>query len=244
MSFLETAGSGFSIMLYGIILFFLIVLIVMIILYVLAHQKITQYEKSINNFKQQLTLEKEERVKTIEDMKIIKERLSSCQNENKECQGDLKMQKNALEMCSNKTVPIQLTSGDLTSSSLQNKKYPLSNVIDRNVNTDTYTKNTGNQWMLITLKKTIPIRKIVIETSKQESVKGRMASVIIEVLDEAKKVNFTTTIKTETPTFNLTLNSDVKGKYIKLTQPEKISLSLAEITIYSTPEGANTYLEY
>jgi hypothetical protein len=153
-----------------------------------------------------------------------------------------------LSACSSKlnpTIPISLAPTDLTASGMYDaKKYPLSNMLDRNIKSWTHLPNTGNQWILVTLKKTVPITKVVIETARVSYAAGRLNNVVVDILDEKQKVVFTYKIIKETPTIVIMPTTGVKGKYVKLTKSDKDHLTVSEITIFTNPDGAVSYSAY
>lgn len=163
--------------------------------------------------------------------------LATCKTASTKCSS-------SLATCTGKAVPVPIVATDLSSSSLNNAAKPLSYLIDRNVNTNSLTNNTGAQWILFTLKKVVPITKIVIEASRVVAEAGRMTSVVVEILDASKKVLFTSTISKENATTTVTPPTAVSGKYVRITHPGKQYLTLSEVTIYTTIDGANTYSSY
>lgn len=267
-NFFEPASSTFAVTLYVIILITLILCVLFIILFSLKSKQLSDEMTNAADMKSKYSQSQKDLLSCKNDKITCDTSLTQCSSDKDQCENSLKSLdaaklkcqtdisicqekvrefdsvKSSLAACSSrlsllKNAPTQIPSNYLNvsaSSSYDNEKNPISKMIDGTPE-EAITNDSGNQWMLVTLKKSVPITKIEIDTS---SVAGRMLGVILEIIDDSNKIVYKVKIENESKIIYIN-PQNVVGRYIKLTQPNKNYLALAEIRIFTTPEYANSY---
>jgi hypothetical protein len=171
------------------------------------------------------------------------------------------VEKEATEQTVNKyqdgtTIQIPLTQSDITMSSQYNMNYIIEGksfnnytygsdlVGDNDINTFAHTKNGDKEWILVTLKKTVPIIKVSI-INRQDCCQDRIAGCRLIVMDENKTILDSHVINSVAKTYSFNMPALTYGKYVKLEHLTSGKyLNIAEIQIFTTQSALAYYLGY
>jgi len=97
----------------------------------------------------------------------------------------------------------------------------------------THTNNESNAWWEVELEEISQIDQVVIFNRTDSCCTSRLADFSVSVLDENDDVVWTQ-FYTESPSPDLTIDLNTRGKKVKINLNGR--LSLAEVQVYGTPE--------
>jgi len=135
-------------------------------------------------------------------------------------------------------VPLETTDISM-SSCYNNDSFNASKLIDGAHDTFAYTFNGPEEWLEITLKKEIPIVKLIM-TNRQDCCGDRIVGAVLTFTNATGTNTYTKTISTEAKSYEIIPPTGTMAKVIHLAQFNQY-INLGEIVIYSTADVLRSY---
>lgn len=137
-------------------------------------------------------------------------------------------------------VKVPIESVDISLSSLL-AGYPVGNLIDGKADTFSHTNSGDKEWIKITLKKEIPITKILI-TNRKDCCQDRIVGATLTITNASGSTTFTEKITDNKPAYTITPTKGTIGKVILLQRPDSGNpLNIAEMEVYTKQSQLATY---
>lgn len=137
-------------------------------------------------------------------------------------------------------VKVPLEAVDVSLSSLL-AGYPVGKLIDGNADTFSHTNDGNKEWIKITLKKEIPITKVLI-TNRKDCCRDRIVGATLTITNASGSTTFTEKIVDNKPVYTITPTKGTIGKVILLQRPDSGKpLNIAEMEVYTRQSQLATY---